>query len=186
MNMLLILLAVMLLGNMNKNNSAGSNNSFNPLESFVNFFGGGARTDNGNSSGCNANSNNFEAKNSSGGGGIFDNLSGLFGGNGGDKTGVILELLSNPLVLEILKNLLFKEKPKQSDEQKNSDDQSDNSTSSRQAKPTEEQEVETDALVPTVMEAKQFFKPVEKVAGVEISKELYDLYDNWYITKKAH
>ena len=32
-------------------------------------------------------------------------------------------------------------------------------------------------------ESRDFFRPVEKVAGVEISSKLYGLYDNWYIKK---
>ncbi len=32
-------------------------------------------------------------------------------------------------------------------------------------------------------ESKEFFKPVENVAGIEISQKLYKLYDNWYIKK---
>ena len=32
-------------------------------------------------------------------------------------------------------------------------------------------------------ESKDFFKPIENVAGAEISQKLYSLYDNWYIKK---
>ena len=32
-------------------------------------------------------------------------------------------------------------------------------------------------------ESKEFFRPVEKVAGAEISGKLYKLYDNWYVKK---
>ncbi len=31
--------------------------------------------------------------------------------------------------------------------------------------------------------SKEFFKPIEKVAGNEISQKLYEIYDNWYIKK---
>ena len=32
-------------------------------------------------------------------------------------------------------------------------------------------------------ESREFFRPVEKVAGAEISGKLYKLYDNWYVKK---
>lgn len=74
------------------------------------------------------------------------------GSSSGQNSGNILELLSNPLVIELIGKFLFNKK-KEPD---------------KEAEPTE-------------TEKDDFFKPVEKVAGIEISKELYDLYDNWYI-----
>lgn len=126
----------------------------------------------------------------------------------GDKTSVIMELISNPLVFNMLKNTLFKDKTKEKesdssappeqtdsetvhnkgkdvsnadkDEQTaNAVEKSDNAEKQADTKQKFESDGETFSE-----EAKDFFRPVEKIAGLEVSQELYRLYDGWYLCEK--
>lgn len=125
-----------------------------------------------------------------------------------DKTGVLLELLSNPIVFEMAKNMLFKAKTEEKKPEEPYYDDKKDKTANVNASTDKKDDVNSDNLesqsVDTTTdttkdnsnantnsqlmlkpstESVEFFKPVEKVAGVEISKELYNLYDNWYIKR---
>ncbi len=138
---------------------------------------------------------------------LMDSFSKLNGD--GDKTSIIMELISNPLVFNMLKNTLFKDKTKEKENESSappeepenkepihntekdvSNADKDESTANavekadnaeKQAGTEEKFESDGDTFS---KEAKDFFRPVEKIAGLEVSHELYKLYDGWYLNEK--
>ncbi len=106
----------------------------------------------------------------------------------GDKTGAIMELISNPIIFNMVKNVLFKDKTGEADGKaadsggQPAEDKTENTYKEGAAEqkapeaPAAEQKAKENSE-----EAKDFFRPVEKVAGIEVSKDLYDLYDDWYL-----
>ena len=139
----------------------------------------------------------------------------------GDKTSVIMELISNPLVFNLLKNSLFKDKSKEtstdekpSTEEKASEYAPSEETNKADTIHKEEEDVSYEQKIKDAAnavkksditqkqteteeefksygetfseEAKEFFRPIEKIAGLEVSKELYKLYDGWYLRNKSN
>lgn len=80
-----------------------------------------------------------------------------------EKNTAMTSLLTNPAVFDIMSKLAPKEQKQE--------------PANEPPRPAEEKQKEFSS------ESRDFFRPVEKVAGVEISHKLYGLYDNWYIKK---
>ena len=80
------------------------------------------------------------------------------GGKDTDKMSVVMELMSNPVVATETEQ-----------DYTASSEQDFNARDTSASEATEESE--------------EFFRPVENIAGVEVSEKLRHLYDNWY-TKK--
>lgn len=81
-----------------------------------------------------------------------------------DKTGAILQMLSNPAVMN-LANSLFTQ------------------TSAPQQQPAAQENVNSEGYrfeTPSE-ETRQFFRPIDNIADAEIKHKLYWFYDNWYI-----
>lgn len=99
--------------------------------------------------------------------GLLPHVTKLFDKNASeeDKNAAMMALMTNPAVFEIMQKFTSKK----DDGQDVAQDFGENS----------QQENSTEFSA----ESKEFFKPVENVAGVEISQKLYKLYDNWYIKK---
>ena len=100
-----------------------------------------------------------------------------------DKMGVVLELMSNPVVAELMEKFLGKSQSESGQNLRDDESENEQSFSQNEQKeffentfsqePSDEDSSETDDL----------FKPVENIAGVEVSAKLKHLYNNWY-TKK--
>lgn len=82
-----------------------------------------------------------------------------------EKNDAVMALMTNPAVFDIVSRFAAKNDGGKSG--KNNDD--------APAGETEKREYSD--------ESREFFRPVEKVAGAEISGKLYKLYDNWYVKK---
>ncbi|MEG2027247.1 MAG: hypothetical protein RR062_05960 [Clostridia bacterium] len=107
----------------------------------------------------------------------------------------ILELLSNPIVLKVLGGILgskfggfdggSKDEDKQSaTKEEKVKEKPISPTSKSQNSQENEVRIEKDqpfASEDFTQESKDFFAPVKDIAGVQVSQELYKLYDNWYI-----
>ena len=96
------------------------------------------------------------------------------GGKDTDKMSVVMELMSNPVVAELVGKFLGNQPTSGADEEIHNDgatetEQDFNARDTSASEATEESE--------------EFFRPVENIAGVEVSEKLRHLYDNWY-TKK--
>lgn len=144
---------------------------------------------------------------------LMDSFSRL--SNESDKTAAIMELISNPIVFNMFKNILFKEKPENPESPPSEKaGESENAGGNAHKDAPADEKAEDKKLMEIINEAKQeaagqtaaaqpsggasqaageetpeafsdeardFFRPVEKVAGIEVSKELYRLYDGWYL-----
>lgn len=98
-----------------------------------------------------------------------------------EKTSALIELLSSPAILEVAKSLFKNYAPASgSDKADNRQSEEKKTGAGKKSSPISEDDFKTEEATD---ESKQFFKPVETVAGVEISKKLYHLYDNWYLKK---
>ena len=80
-----------------------------------------------------------------------------------DRTGALLNLATNPAFMSFAGNLFGGGNEK-------ADDPDVNDEGFRFEKPSEA--------------AREFFRPVENVAGKEASHKLYEIYDNWYGRKR--
>jgi len=94
-----------------------------------------------------------------------------------DKNSAVINLMSNPIIFELMQKF-FVNQPSQEDKQPSNENQ-DKQTHSEPKNENENNEIQKDFS----QESKDFFKPIENVAGAEISQKLYSLYDNWYIKK---
>lgn len=87
------------------------------------------------------------------------------------RTGALLEMMTNPTVMEMAEKLF-----------------SGNSAGAKstESTPREDQDVNSEGynLGRYSDESREFFRPIEKVAGKEVSHKLYSLYDNRYPRKK--
>lgn len=85
------------------------------------------------------------------------------------RTGALLEMMTNPTVMEMAEKLF-----------------SGSSAKSADSTPKEDQDVNSEGynLGRYSDESREFFRPIEKVAGKEVSHKLYSLYDNRYPRKK--
>lgn len=85
------------------------------------------------------------------------------------RTGALLQMITNPTVMEMAEKLF-----------------SGNSAKSTDSTPPQDQDVNSEGynLGKYSDESREFFRPIEKVAGKEISHKLYSLYDNRYPRKK--
>ncbi|MCM1043066.1 MAG: hypothetical protein NC350_02520 [Corallococcus sp.] len=88
-----------------------------------------------------------------------------------DKTGAILSMVTNPAVMNFASGL-FGGANRQS-------------PTSNETKPTPDVNDEGYAFESPSEDAREFFKPVENIAGTEASHKLYELYDNWYCKKRS-
>lgn len=112
---------------------------------------------------------------------LFDN-----GASEEDKNAAMMALMTNPAVFELVQKFMTKKTDGQATEQ--NDGQPDDAPKGDGGKSVFEtgNGMDGDAAFDAEAfsaESKEFFKPVENVAGVEISQKLYGLYDNWYIKK---
>ena len=88
-----------------------------------------------------------------------------------EKNQAMMQLMTNPAVFELMQKFTSKSENKTNDEQTE-----EKAADKQENAPFEEKQNFS-------QESRDFFSPVEKVAGVEISSKLYGLYDNWYIKK---
>lgn len=75
--------------------------------------------------------------------------------NADDKTGALLQMLSNPKIAELAEGLLHPRKAFTNEEGYKLDTPSQAS--------------------------REFFKPIDNVADAEVKHKLYGFYDNWYV-----
>ena len=94
------------------------------------------------------------------------------GGKDTDKMSVVMELMSNPVVAELVGKFLGNQPTSGADEKIHNDGATEQDFNARDTSASEATE-----------ESEEFFRPVENIAGVEVSEKLRHLYDNWY-TKK--
>lgn len=99
--------------------------------------------------------------------GVLASLTKL-GSNNADTTKALMEIISNPAIMSIFTGLLNNRTEKAPDI-KDAPSQHDGLNVNKEAKFSDK--------------AVNHFKPVETVAGAQISEKLYNLYDNWYIKK---
>lgn len=85
------------------------------------------------------------------------------------RTGALLEMITNPTVMEMAEKLF-----------------SGNGAKCTDSTPPQDQDVNNEGynLGRYSDESREFFRPIEKVAGKEISHKLYSLYDNRYPRRK--
>lgn len=85
------------------------------------------------------------------------------------RTGALLEMITNPTVMEMAEKLF-----------------SGNGAKGTVSTPPQDQDVNSEGynLGRYSDESREFFRPIEKVAGKEISHKLYSLYDNRYPRRK--
>lgn len=95
-----------------------------------------------------------------------------------EKTSALIEMLSSPVIFEVAKSL-FKSAAETA-----ASTSANTSTATKETADNIKKAPENFSATDISDESKQFFKPVETVAGVEISKKLYHLYDNWYLKNK--
>lgn len=88
-----------------------------------------------------------------------------------EKNDAMMALMTNPAVFDLVSKFTSRDK---SGDEKHSSEPTDE-------KPDAPKGGKSDDGFSG--ESREFFRPVEKVAGVEISSKLYKLYDNWYIKK---
>lgn len=101
--------------------------------------------------------------------GVLTSLSKL-GLKNADTTQALMEIVSNPMVMNLFTSLLSKNTSAQSTaDVRDAPEQNNGLNVNKESKFSED--------------AVGFFKPVETVAGVQISEKLYHMYDNWYIKK---
>ncbi len=98
-----------------------------------------------------------------------------------DKNTAMMALLTNPVIFEIVQKFAGKnqnETQENNTQQKEQQPSKEETTRQKQdeCKPHEKQQTFSD-------ESKEFFAPIKDVADKQISKKLYALYDNWYVTK---
>lgn len=91
-----------------------------------------------------------------------------------DKTGAILQMMTNPTVINFAQNL-FGTKGTDKTPDKPSDAPSDDVL--------ENQNDEGYTFDSPTERAKQFFAPVDAIATAEIKHKLCYFYDNWYLAK---
>lgn len=101
---------------------------------------------------------------------IVDNIGTLTNGSG-DKTSAILSLITNPSVMSFADSMFGKGKTQPSAPEPTASSTNDNTDSGYNYPEGTE-------------EARQFFAPIESVAGKEVSSKLYQMYDNWYSKKR--
>lgn len=90
-----------------------------------------------------------------------------------EKNDAVMALMTNPAVFDIVSRFTVKNDGGKSGKNNNDDAPADETA--KNAGETGKREYSD--------ESKEFFRPVEKVAGAEISGKLYKLYDNWYVKK---
>lgn len=107
------------------------------------------------------------------------------GGKDTDKMSVVFELMSNPVVAELVGKFLGKQPANEETEVHNDTSGGGQDFSAASAQDFSESFApqETPATEDTANESEELFRPVENIAGVEVSEKLRHLYDNWY-TKK--
>lgn len=106
----------------------------------------------------------------------FDMLKGLGKLGEGDKMGAIMDLMSNPILMDMMKNMT------KSTENKPSEEKSAKDTPKHSGQ-SNETESKTPPGKPTEQGKEWFFSPIDDIATTQIKQELYDFYDNWYVTK---
>ena len=89
-----------------------------------------------------------------------------------DKNFAIMNLLTNPAIFEIMQKFSTTQ---QKTTQQNDDNTKETVDLSKENDNQPKQEFSD--------ESKEFFAPIQEVAGKQISKKLYALYDNWYVKK---
>lgn len=112
-----------------------------------------------------------------------------------DKTGALLQVVTNPTVLNLAGNLfgsgLFDNKndnansaqdsqSAQSQYTSNNGDAQSTDNSARSHADTNDEGYDMGQYSE---EARNFFRPVENIAGIEAAHKLYKLYDEWYSKK---
>lgn len=103
------------------------------------------------------------------------------GAKEGDTMSVVFELMSNPVVAELVGKFLGKQAPRASttDDVHNNSNENNGFDFAAAADEAPSPAGETSAPAES-SEAEEFFEPVENIAGVEVSEKLKHLYDNWY------
>jgi hypothetical protein len=104
------------------------------------------------------------------------------GGKDTDKMSVVMELMSNPVVAELVGKFLGNQPTSGAGEEIHNDGATETEQDYSASSGQDFNARDTSASEATE-ESEEFFRPVENIAGVEVSEKLRHLYDNWY-TKK--
>lgn len=91
-----------------------------------------------------------------------------------DKTGAILQMMTNPTVMNIAQNLFGTKGTNQTPDEPNDTPPDDSLKNQNDEGYTFDSPTER---------AKQFFAPVDTIATTEIKHKLCYFYDNWYLAK---
>ena len=93
-----------------------------------------------------------------------------------------MELMSNPVVAELVGKFLGNQPTSGAGEEIHNDGATETEQDYSVSSGQDFNARDTSASDATE-ESEEFFRPVENIAGVEVSEKLRHLYDNWY-TKK--
>ena len=98
-----------------------------------------------------------------------------------DKNTAMMALLTNPVIFEIVQKFAGKN---QNETQESNNSQKEQQASTEEQTRQKQDECKQQEKQQTFSdESKEFFAPIKDVADKQISKKLYALYDNWYVTK---
>ncbi len=140
-------------------------------------------------------------------GGIFDNLENAqqalqlmstfnkIRDNKGDMGEVLGEIMSNPMAMNIVSNLMNNDSAEKQSDSSTSDVGADACENRDDFSSSKSAPAQHDSVTPTDMHAKTdvsgektddgltdtLFSPVEKIAGVELTRQLKKYYENWYV-----
>ena len=84
-----------------------------------------------------------------------------------DKTGAILQMMTNPAVMNIASNFFGGGKTEQASEPQKTNSEHVNSEGYKFETPSES--------------SQEFFRPIDNIADAEVKHKLYWFYDNWYV-----
>lgn len=108
--------------------------------------------------------------------------------SGGDRTGALLSLLTNPSVMAVvsgmfgglLDNLVNLGNNRGEDANRQTDQPTGADSSTDVQDDRDNSQYDTSPYYHGSANAKQFFTRVDDIAGQEVSSKLYHIYDNWY------
>ena len=93
-----------------------------------------------------------------------------------DKTGAILQMMSNPAIMNLASSLFGGNMP-------NAENTAEADTSIHTDAPTADEHVNSEGYrfeTPSAA-SQEFFRPIDNIADTEIKHKLYWFYDNWYV-----
>lgn len=92
-----------------------------------------------------------------------------------DKIGAILQMMSNPVIMEFVQNTFGKKAEGEAPKEEQKEERFENKE--ERFENQEGYKFETPSA-----DCKEFFRPIENIADNEVKNKLYWFYENWYIT----